>query len=424
MAENRLKAVRQKLSNTRNFINAARGDHHGEGEDASDQQSWLLFRHRILSHKHSIVMREQPEAEMEDLPEARNIAITCLQRIAHDVEAFHTRFLGEADKLGRLSQGQFLPLMVPNLFPEAVAGLPQALDRDRHGPRITRALACLTGASPPQDRASPTTPTGGAGGVDDVERVTVHECLLHLFDAIDHSERGYITWDEFLAYLIDASLRGRRGRGGGMESALQCYNFHTFRQHTALEGLQRIRHVPALDKFLVSAKTISLLNPPDLRPTHTIPAPHQGRYVAAEYMDTFDAIVGATTNCRMTLHSLHGGGIHPSIPCGATQTVLRWHPRSNRLFTGDAQGWLHRWEFCLNARELRPMAPLSQTLHTEAITEILPMPDGGLVVASMDSGMALVEPLRCMVVTRYAGHNAGVLALASCEDYNLLFSAG
>ena len=53
--------------------------------------------------------------------------------------------------------------------------------------------------------------------------------------------QGYILWDDFLGYCIDATLKGRRN--GNANTEIRQYRFDSFQSLSTFEGIQRLKYV-------------------------------------------------------------------------------------------------------------------------------------------------------------------------------------
>eukprot|EP01012_Entosiphon_sulcatum_P049993 TRINITY_DN6873_c0_g1_i1.p1 TRINITY_DN6873_c0_g1~~TRINITY_DN6873_c0_g1_i1.p1 ORF type:complete len:1581 (-),score=202.94 TRINITY_DN6873_c0_g1_i1:60-4802(-) len=458
------------MSNLARFVIRETGSRGTGNEDGKEdaQKSRLLQRQRILTYKRD-QKKTAPPPTSEKI-EARNFAILLLQQLGHELEAFRNDFERSCARNRTISLESFIQLMMERLgwmvATQDTPALSQTITTqkteagDEEGEAIVQPVLSTAAVQVAREKALERSRAADEawqimhrsikeGAPNSKRRLSLLEeefvqlgtnyptieqasyfstrealqlSLSHLFHSIDHQRQGVLTWELFVGYCIDATLRGRTG---SKERIIYDYRLFLWQHEASFEGVKRARYVPELDRLLITTRECRLTKPHHFQPTLVIPvAQDRGLLLCCEYISPFKMVVASSSDYTMSFHDLYTGKMVSSTQAGSSQTALRWHERHRRFYSGARTGQVSCWELSVTEAYV-PKLLWQEGCHSGPVTDLLELPgDGSLVCCALDSTITLIEPLNGYLLARFEGHTGGILCLAFSQEHNFLISAG
>eukprot|EP01012_Entosiphon_sulcatum_P056380 TRINITY_DN8002_c0_g1_i1.p1 TRINITY_DN8002_c0_g1~~TRINITY_DN8002_c0_g1_i1.p1 ORF type:complete len:2033 (-),score=233.08 TRINITY_DN8002_c0_g1_i1:33-6131(-) len=267
--------------------------------------------------------------------------------------------------------------------------------------------------------------TDGIGRVDFFRDEEILKfSLWELFRAVDRNCVDRVSWEDFVVFLIDTSMKGQ---SGGQEEPICEYELTDCRRSAHITGLRRITWVPQLgDRLLWVCRDsdVKLVDSHTLRTTHTFTQPdNAGTVHSAEFLQDHEQafVVTSTSDLALRFFDVDSWRQAHVLHQDTTQTVVRWQSRWKKLFAGSRTGILSQYYFGNSGPQLQHTCKP----HATAITDVLFMPlDGQAITCSLDAKICVLDPKSGKVISSLVGHKAGIHSLSYNSQYNFLISAG
>eukprot|EP01012_Entosiphon_sulcatum_P020398 TRINITY_DN25358_c0_g1_i1.p1 TRINITY_DN25358_c0_g1~~TRINITY_DN25358_c0_g1_i1.p1 ORF type:complete len:1032 (+),score=122.03 TRINITY_DN25358_c0_g1_i1:45-3140(+) len=316
--------------------------------------------------------------------------------------------------------------------------LMQLLD-DRHFQRLRQAM--VSGIGPAEfvgllqlvwhgsSVSLPPLPRRGAART--VQSDTADVKSRALFSAIDHASTNRVTWEAFMAYLIDAGMRGR------LEEDLPVDKYLALpvadRRGTGAEAVRRATFIPALDRIMVLARReIWFLNSQfqegAAEGVHAVSFPDlTAEVMDAAFVPPLHCLVTCSTAMRMEVYNIPSRRwMRPGITNDASQTVLRWDDAHGVLLSGSRTGSVSLWDLHeMTSDGLEPIGTL-HGVHRSDITAIAPFGEH-IATGSTDGYISILEwpegNLALNLLHRFSplpGRQTPVNSLGYLPGYNFL----
>ena len=294
-------------------------------------------------------------------------------------------------------------------------------------------------------------------------RVSTEFSLWHLFKAIDHNKTSFVTWDNFLAYLFDSTMKGRAGVTS--KDDIRLYTLAHRDVTPAFHKVNYFRHIPKIGSLLVHSRdkeshVIKLLDDVTFRTQKEyVVAEEHGYLTASEVILDFDILIICTADTFIRAYDLKTYTLRMKRKNGSSTTCVKWNSQTNRfvflclitdslqhnkyhipnrlyvgLRTGELQVWnismLEKTNFfvpneALAVKAPEPIIDIVVKQHSDAITDMLFLPfDGNLVTSSLDTTINCLNLRTMQLVKTLRGHKRGVCHLSYSQQYNLFVSAG
>jgi len=284
-------------------------------------------------------------------------------------------------------------------------------------------------------------------------RVTQDELvsgLTELFNSMDLDGNHSLEFEEFLATIVHMGL-------GGVDvhqlNPIKKYRDGPVFPFSVHHSDNTAIFSPELDRVVISSvgsSWVSICDVHNLRVRRRINVPRKyGAVLCAAYVhsstreDLFDLLAVATAQCICIFEGISVNRIElrECIVTRQPQTILKWSPEQNMLFSGDLTGHVHAWRLpsipldlatgqpqptaaALSRHKARSVLAFTFQGHREMITALQLIPSMDLLVTgSLDGTVRLWDLIHGSEKLKFEGHRAGVVALAYSEDYRFLFSA-
>ena len=258
--------------------------------------------------------------------------------------------------------------------------------------------------------------------------------LETLFDAIDCNNCMKISWDQFLSFLMEASLLGRVG---ARDVETKTYDLvRTIPGVPALHGVTSLTHLPSRDQFMAVGTDVSLVlgNSPDFAAKIVVPIPtdpptlyqKQFRAIVAVIIECGQAVAISCTDSVVRFYSLNRSTVQSifELECSSNQTSMYCDNDRNLLFLGSRKGELTSYSV-----KYRPSTGLSvkkaasTVPHTDCISTIGPLvTENGVITTSYDRTIAIHDAKTLKLLKTFSGHASAVQKVVHSLDYNLLVS--
>eukprot|EP01065_Artemidia_motanka_P011831 TRINITY_DN16450_c0_g1_i1.p1 TRINITY_DN16450_c0_g1~~TRINITY_DN16450_c0_g1_i1.p1 ORF type:complete len:2070 (+),score=543.92 TRINITY_DN16450_c0_g1_i1:51-6212(+) len=288
--------------------------------------------------------------------------------------------------------------------------------------------------------------------------------LAELHGTIDAEDTDRVTWEDFIAFIIDATMQGRHGHE--REDKIRSYERADLPGGTPaqLSGLTKAAFSEELDRLVIlgndnRARLVHGDMTHGFRIVQSYPwdssmgavmdmdlytnRPWESGWQLA--LSTSDATVrvydAQSTTLRHTIVVPTDTSSTMRVRAGTSQTALRWAPRSRELYCGSRQGRIVALRFRREDSEsIADDAPglhgvarregifakpsFNVAPHTDAIMDLLPLADGCIVSASLDSTICVRNPINVGTGSTLRGHKRGVFSVSHSPQYNFLASVG
>ncbi|KAG2378384.1 hypothetical protein C9374_008527 [Naegleria lovaniensis] len=278
--------------------------------------------------------------------------------------------------------------------------------------------------------------------------------LCELFNEIDFAGEKYITWDDFMSYLLDAVSDQTT-----KEDQIKEYGLSFASPGTEIDdAIKKVCYFENWDKIVTCGKTkrCRIYEANDLSVVASLPD-HDGAILHAEYLPgPYDLLV--TSSADLSVRFWNASRLEFDLEymeqLDATQTALKFYPRNNILFsasrTGDLTYWIHgtppndyrkkthlekmvgigntpKYQKQQNQNSSKEIFYQSRrvNVHTDVITDMITLPnDNRLVTSSLDSTIKIFDIEKEVKVKEFLGHTKGVVSIAWKNEYHFLISAG
>ena len=273
-----------------------------------------------------------------------------------------------------------------------------------------------------------------------------------LFLMLDQKGLGWISWESFSSHLIDSRMAATPGSHAHAHS----HTAKSFRYSgmidlgdcTGDQAIESMGYVPDLQSALAVAKTgVARLINRQGQVERTFQPP--SKVLSADYNKCTQTLTISAADSRLLVYKCsHVSGttrlgsieLRREMAIDRAQTIIKWGPMVEYLYSGDRFGDLCVWKCANAARNQSNSGPdyrriyhrdlnlvvhrRYQGLHSDTIKDILVLPGGTRVMScSLDSRIIELDLERAHPTVRH-GHSKGVISLAHNEEHGLLFSAG
>ncbi|KAJ9457030.1 Vegetative incompatibility protein HET-E-1 [Diplonema papillatum] len=300
-----------------------------------------------------------------------------------------------------------------------------------------------------------------------------------LFAAVDATERGHVSWEQFLAFLIDATLSGRVDPRASEIHSYSVASTSTMKQRFAavpgcfgipvplpqgmpasfktilassaslhntavhpIGSMRRMSYVPEIDQLLVNCETgMALLDPKD-RLAAPVVFPVVGKLQASVCIPEYRLLGGASSNLTVALWDHATRKKRTSLKFSESQVQLAWAKRTRTLIAGSRSGEVtfHKVQLTRDGtRDVSETAPevldnpnvsitsecvLTTKPHNSPLHALYVLPlTGRIVCASLDPQITIQDQARGDVVVSFPCLRAP-LCIGFSQDYGLLLAGG
>ena len=279
--------------------------------------------------------------------------------------------------------------------------------------------------------------------------------LCELFNEIDFTGEKYITWDDFMSYLLDAV-----SDQSSKEDQIKEYGLSFTSPGSDIDdAIKKICYFDNWDKIVTCGKTkrCRIYEAKDMSVVASLPD-HDGAILDAEYLpNPYNLLV--TSSADLSVRFWNTSRLEFDLEYleqqDVTQTAIKFYPRNNILFTASRTGDLTYWVHGIPPNDYRKKAHLDKittigvtpkyqkqqnkdssrevfyqsrripNLHQDVITDMIALPmDNRVVTSSLDSTIKIFDVEKEVKVKEFLGHNKGVVSIAWTNEYHFLISAG
>ena len=266
------------------------------------------------------------------------------------------------------------------------------------------------------------------------EKIKYIEHLIESFDVIDVNGNGYILWDEFSNYIVDA---GASDPKANLVNVIR--NYHICK--TAKDKPKHDNDISKLYYFEPIKQLIVIENESKKILVYnyitggliTSFIAHNGSVLAAEYLAGQDLIcTSGSDNCLLFWDPLHNYALVNKIPTRETQIVIKWYRSNNLLITGGFDAVLNIYkQMEFNEGRLKNQINLIslKKIHNEMLTDILVMRKHKMLVVGDIKGLITIWDLQLLEFkdklkdAKYR-HKKGIVSLACIEEKNWILTCG
>ncbi|KAL9658761.1 hypothetical protein ABK040_005916 [Willaertia magna] len=271
--------------------------------------------------------------------------------------------------------------------------------------------------------------------------------LCELFNEIDFAGDKYITWEDFMSYLLE-SVSEQTTKDDEIKEYGLCRTIETSEIDDAVK---KICYFSEWDKIVTCGKTkrCRIYNSSDFSTVATLPD-HEGAILNAEYIpEPYNFLVTSSADLCVNFWGTERSDFDwkHTEQMEATQTVIKYFKRHNTLFSASRTGKLTYWERGLLSERRRKNVDKSYSvvgkdqnkgedielffqkkeisLHSDVITDMIVLPnDNRIVTSSLDSSIKIFDVVKETKVKEFIGHSKGVSSIAWTNEYHFLISAG
>eukprot|EP00759_Apiculatamorpha_spiralis_P026715 PhF_6_TR29426/c1_g1_i1/m.43556 len=289
------------------------------------------------------------------------------------------------------------------------------------------------------------------------KRSDVDNYVHDLFTTIDAPRHGYVSWDDFISFMIDDVMKsqGTKFLGKNVDDPQYVYRGDcSVRDPTKRVSLSDVRewysklyYYESMDRIVsIWRNNVYLIPPAHLTPTmhlHTLVAEHKNDVFCCEYVSESNALMTASRS--NTPISVWTAGTNLMVlkkqlgfPSHVTEDdtwihVMKHTSRitndhSGVMLLGTRSGTMHEVSLQSKAnKEWRLKIRHSVPIHKGSITDLLVLPSNGSVVTcGVDSKVCIVNTYhdpKSSIVELF-GHKRGVYSLSYSNEYNYIVSGG
>ncbi|CUG89133.1 Hypothetical protein, putative, partial [Bodo saltans] len=269
-----------------------------------------------------------------------------------------------------------------------------------------------------------------------------HLRLKELFSEIDVSGDGYVSWDEFIMYIINRTDgRNKVASATGLDGVIKSYQLGEVHDEDIPKTVVRMEYIPFMDKIVKvvrqerggSSRVRILQNDLNLTPYFDIPRQgesqavaftfippgprcHTDNTLAISYNDSYLRFFDMAKK-RITMNN--ETRMVKSVRLSESQTCLKWSSRYNRLVMGSRTGIVS----VIHPDEMQVYN--QEKLHGLLISDMA-IDDSLLFTASVDpiGSVKCVDLQRNVVRYELDDHQQGATMIAVNSSYQTLFSCG
>lgn len=264
--------------------------------------------------------------------------------------------------------------------------------------------------------------------------------VCELYSQLDVDGDGIVTWEEMFEFTIDMGRTTSKASEKLDDQILSYFPSKVVDSRGDAEGMtrdglrdgeiDRMEYLAMMDKVAVIEKDSSIMKLYDaetLRLTDCLVG-HRGAVLRCLHMEETDYIVSSGADACLIFWGAYTNNQRQVLPCGEVFMSLVWDSIHRILYAGSSTGYVHCFqvpdvtsvETNIAIKDVKNFAA-----HRDVVTDMLAIPDLGiLVTASLDSRI-LVWDLALLTVRRdLNGHHRGVYSLAYIPSQRYLISAG
>lgn len=260
--------------------------------------------------------------------------------------------------------------------------------------------------------------------------------LTDLFDSMDLDGNHMLDFEELLATIVHMGMGAAHTF---MVAPIKPYREdHTVmatRHHTE----QILKYVPELDKVIVTESSnhmVKVYHTDTMKLKRKIKISRTG-ILYSEYMhsstsgDQYDYLVTSTASFIYVWEGIQSGklALKEEIYTSQPQTVLKWVPEHNVLYSGGADGVVHAWKIhapdaVVDGEHIPSECVQSFEGHTDVVTGLEVISSMDLLAScSLDGTIRLWDLVHGTMKLKFEGHTAGVVGISFSPEYRFLFSA-
>ena len=276
--------------------------------------------------------------------------------------------------------------------------------------------------------------------------------LCELFNEIDFTGEKYISWDDFMSYLLDA-VSDQSARDDQIKEYGSAFSSPGFEID---DPIKKVCYFEGWDKVVTCGKTkrCRIYEAKDLSVVASLPD-HEGAILHAEYLSNHNTLVTSSADLcvRFWNASRFEFDLEYMEQLDATQTVLKYSQRKNLLFSASRTGDITYWHYGLPPNDYRRKSHLEKAVnvgstskyqkqvlpqnkdvfyqarrvnvHNDVITDMILLPhDDKIITSSLDSTIRIFDVEKEVKIKEFLGHNKGVTSIAWANEYHFLISAG
>eukprot|EP00760_Papus_ankaliazontas_P003016 PhM_4_TR11377/c1_g1_i1/m.4482 len=345
-------------------------DVHKVGVDYVLCDGSLLTNHRILKHK----AVPAPVARHTNTKDVRNTAITLLESIQLDITTAEKLFDGMAGDTPGLRQAQFV--------------------------HFAKTLT---------------------------NNELQHTSLSALYEAINIMAIPFLSWNDMLAYIIDAGLQGPVGRATETINKYMQSQIHIFHRCST----QYVAYLPQSKKFFTVYDLVTSTSKDrflrigtlqKMMKASQIPVPHSSNCFA--YSPELSMLLLGGMDMRLRVWWLENTRVYRNfdVLIGDNITAMRFDHETYIAYLGTSAGGVFKYRI---EREGPPTCMFATYPHNSSVTSMMLLPLDGAIVTGASKGTLLIQdPEKGSVIVTYGSTRSSILDISMGPDANSFYTCG